>query len=443
MKETCDIAVIGAGAAGILAALSARGAVDPTGAPRTANRELRVHLLDSMESPGKKILISGGGRCNLTNVAVGIDDFVTSSPNAAKSVLREFPPEAIRNLMHSRGVGTRVEPGGKVFPSPGLKARNVLDALMQSVHSAGVVLRLGKPVVSVEELENGWRLNDELTAGRLILASGGKSVPQTGSTGFGFEIAERLGHRVVPPEPALVALRCTLPGSLAGLTLPTLLTARDGRKRESAGGSLLFTHHGISGPAALDASLFMSRMGSGAKLTADFWTLADPNGPWAPYRSLPKPPGACLRPVPPGIEAASVERFLIDAAGHHPKQQLATVLCERLPKKLVDAIVPAARTPLSQLSREVRRDVVRRLTRFDLDIQGTEGFRAAEVTSGGVSLAELHRKTLESRSHPGLHFCGEILDVTGRLGGFNFQWAWSSGFLAGRAAASNQESESG
>jgi hypothetical protein len=442
VRERFDVAIVGAGAAGILAALAARRAVAPDGTPRAPDPDApRVALLDIKERPGEKILISGGGRCNLTNESVSDRDFLTSRPNALRGLLREFPPASMRRLVESLGVPLRVEPLGKVFPRPPHRARQVLDALLGAVREAGIVARFGWRVAEIRrDADGGLGIDGRLAARRVVVATGGMSVPTTGSEGFGFDLAGRTGHRVVEPRPALVPLRCELPGDLAGLTTPAILTVRDtreGKVRARTAGSLLFTHRGLSGPAALDASLHLTRMdgeGKGAILEADLWTLTDPEGEWAPFRGLPKPPGACLAVTPPSEREAEIERLVVDRAIGR-SASLRGALEARLPRRLVEAIVPAARTSLAELTREARREAVRRLLRFPFPIRDHEGFRRAEATSGGVSLEELDRRTLESRVLPGLHFCGEVVDVTGRLGGFNFQWAWSSGWVAGRGAA--------
>jgi len=438
------VAVVGAGAAGLLAALAARGAVGTDGRPREAPLAApRVLLLDSMERPGRKILVSGGGRCNVTNASVSERDFVTSSnPVIARSVLREFPPEAIRTLLETLGVPLRVEPGGKVFPAEGYRARHVLDALLRAVREAGVETLFGHEVRTVErdERSSSFRIDTSILARRLVVATGGKSLPETGSRGFGLAVAARFGHTVVEPRPALVPMRCDPPFDLAGVTTPAILTVREhrgGKVRARVAGSLLFTHRGVSGPAALDASLHRGRLASQGldpHVEADFWTLTEPNGPWASYRGHPKPPGVCLPEAPPPVSAGKIERFLVERSVGSTCS-LGSLLEERFARRFVHALVPAASTPLAGLSRAMRHAAVQVLTSLDLRVRGDEGFRKAEATSGGALLEELDRKTLESRIVPGLHFCGEVVDVAGRLGGFNFQWAWASGAVAGRGAS--------
>lgn len=448
-----DIAVIGSGAAGLLAAIAARGAIDSRGAHLPATPDApSVILLDSMEKPGKKILISGGGKCNLTNERVTHDDFVPAGARVVRNILRELPPEAMVRFINDAGVPTFAEPAGKIFPRPGYKARDVLDALMQRAATAGATFRFGHQVTRVEPHDrsgskaDGFVIDGMLRARRVIVATGGKSVPQTGSTGFGFDLARSLGHSLTEPQPALVGITCSGDTSaiLAGLTIPAILVLRgrdSGKEHARVAGSLLFTHRGVSGPAGLDASLMYTLPANEpVTIEADFWTLADPAGPWAPYIDLPKPPGACLMPPPRATAPAAVESWLLEATKQNPKRTVGRTLATRLPRGLIEALVVDRDTTLAQLSAEARRRAARAVTAFDLAPDGTEGFRKAEVTAGGVPLAELDRRTLGSRITGDVHFCGEVVDVTGRLGGFNFQWAWASGYVAGRGAASGADS---
>ncbi len=434
-----DIAVVGAGAAGIFAALAARGALDgrggfaapPGGAPS-------VVLLDSKEKTGRKILISGGGRCNATNVSVTDRDFDSDAPHVVRGLLAGFPVESVRRFFADRGVSLVEEPIGKLFPREG-GAKGVLGALLGAVDAAGVERVFGAEAKEIAADGDGWRV-DGGRFRRVVIATGGKSIPATGSTGFGYALAASLGHAVVEPVPALAALRAGTPESLAGTTLPAILTVadREGRVLRRAAGSLLFTHRGVSGPAALDASLGVARAaaaGNPFAVRADLWTLADPSGPYGPYLSLPKVPGSCLADGPRPAEPHAVGRFLLEAGRRDPRICLGALLAERLPRRLVETLVPAHARPMGKVTREERRAAAEAVAALDLGVTGTDGFERAEVTAGGVPLRELDRRTLESRLAPGLHFCGEVCHATGRLGGFNFQWAWSSGFAAGRGAA--------
>ena len=401
--------MIGAGAAGIFAALAARNS---PGRPS-------VTLFDTKPEPGRKILVSGGGRCNVTNVAVTDRDFDTDAPAVVRGVLAAFPVAKVRAFFEERGVALVEEPIGKLFPREG-GAKAVLGALMAALDEAGVEKAFGEEIGDVRALG----------ARRVVIATGGKSIPQTGSTGFGYDLARSLGHEVVEPVPALTPLRGTTPDGLAGVTVPAILTVeeRDGRVARRAAGSLLFTHGGVSGPAALDASLSWR---PGRRVRADFWTLADPDGPFGPWLGAPQLPGSCLPSSPPPTDAAAVEKHLL---AQDAGQFLGSVLGRRLPRRLVEVLAPAWQTPLARLPREDRRAAAESVAGLDLGVTGVLGFDKAEVTAGGVPLRELDRRTLESRKAPGVFFCGEVCHATGRLGGFNFQWAFASGDAAGRGA---------
>ena len=440
--ERRDVVVIGAGAAGMFAALAARGALDAKGRSVPVPGDApSVLLLDGKERPGRKILVSGGGRCNVTNVLVRDRDYDTDAPPVVRGMLAGFPASSVREFFRARGVHLAEEPVGKLFPVEG-GAKAVLGALLGALEEAGVEREFGVDTAAVvRDGEGGGWLVDGRPARRVVLATGGKSVPATGSTGFAYGLAAGFGHAVAEPVPALAALRCGTPERLAGVTLPAILTVEDeaGRNLGRTAGSLLFTHGGVSGPAALDASLWYARARRGAgeiRVRADFWTLADPDGPWGGFLGLAKAPGSCLPDAPVPAEPRVVEELLLAAAQRPPRLPAGAVLAGRVPRRLLEIAVPASGKPLSQLTREERRAAGDGLCRLDLEVRGTEGFAKAEVTAGGVPLRELDRRTLESRFAPGLHFCGEACHATGRLGGFNFQWAWSSGFAAGRGAGS-------
>ncbi len=446
-RPSTPLLVLGAGAAGTFAALAARGALRGDGSSGEASESApRVVLLDGRDPPARKIRISGGGRCNVTNERVDVGDYDTSTPPAARSVLREFPPSAVRAFFEARGVALRVEPGGKVFPAEG-NAERILAALRAALAEAGVETRFGTPVATVGptgRADAPWSV-DGMLARRVVVATGGLSVPETGATSLAFDVARAAGHDLAPPVPALVPLTGDVPPSLSGLTLPAVLSVHGPGDRlvHRVAGSLLFTHRGVSGPAALDASVAAARLleaGEPVRVLADFWGPSGDAGPFAGWRDLPKAPGACVRAAPAPRDPREVEDHLLDAARRPggAAATVASVLSRRVPRRLVETLIPAATTALVALRRDERRAAAEALTRFDLRVAGTEGYRKAEVTAGGVRLAELHRRTMESRLAPGLHFCGEACDVTGRLGGFNFQWAWASGFVAGRGAAAGE-----
>jgi len=432
--EHVDVAVIGAGAAGLLAALAARGAVAPDGSLQTPGERPSVVLVDGQARPGKKILISGGGRCNVTNTHVTDADFESQHPHLVRGVLRGFPVASVRRMFGALGVHLVEEPVGKLFPQEG-RAKAVLAALLGAAEGAGVTTRFGTRIDALTPIEPGWQVTPDLVAQRVVVSTGGLSVPETGSDGFGLALARRLGHAVVPTVPALAPLLATTPASLAGLTTVALLRVVDehGRVQRRAAGGLLFTHRGVSGPAALDVSVAVERARSDKRefrVLADLWTPADPDGAFAPFRSLGKPPGSCLPDPPAPAEPREMERVFMESA-QRGGGTLGAFLERRLPKRFVRTLVSAHDKPLAQLTRDERRRAAVAVCALDLGVTASEGYRKAEVTAGGVRLRDLDRRSLESRHAEGLHFCGEVCDATGRLGGFNFQWAWSSGFAAG------------
>ena len=460
----CDVLVVGGGAAGIMAALAARGALLADGGERAPGPEAPDVVIVSNEARlGLKILVSGGGRCNVTNAQVDEDDYLSGAPHLLRGVLRAFPVASVRAFFERRGCPLYAEPLGKLFPLSD-DAHDVLGVLLRALVRAGVPLVAPAEVVELAPRAGdagGWTAR--LAAGgawearRVILASGGKSLPKTGSRGFGFEALAGLGHALEPPLPALTPLFLGPEGplaGLAGLTVPAVLSLvpRDATPEQLAGtrlrplaraaGSLLVTHKGASGPAALDVSGACGRALAGAAdvvLRGDFFSLAAADGPWAPFLGQPKPPGACLRPAdaprPPTREdfLARIAPLLRDR-----ERSLGHALAGLVPRSLLVQLLRRAEVdparPLKQLDAPAWSRVHRALTQVDLSLTGTDGYAKAEVTAGGVRLQELARTSLESRLRPGLHCCGEVVDVTGRLGGFNFQWAWSSGYAAGLAA---------
>ncbi len=458
----CDILVVGAGAAGLLAALAARGALGADGRRRRPPRDAPdVVVLNNVARIGLKILVSGGGRCNVTNAFVDEHDYDTDAPHLVRRILRGFPPDSIRTFFESRGCPLYEEPLGKVFPRSN-RARDVLDVLLEAVREASIPMIAPAVVSSVEPADGGLAVavSDRRPwfARRVIIATGGKSLPKTGSRGFGFGLLARLGHGVLPTVPGLTSLvlKPTSPvRGLAGLTVPAVLTAaRSGTAAEErvgkkfrplarAAGSMLISHKGATGPAPFDVSGPCGRAlegGATIELRADFWSLTCPEGAWGPYLALPKPPGASLAsrdvPRPPS-------RVMFEAQIHsvlaRRDRSVGNALAERLPRNLLHGLLRQAgidpTLPVKQLDGGMRRGLWLALTQTDLHLDSCEGYAKAEVTSGGVSLRELFPATLESRIREHIFCCGEVIDATGRLGGFNFQWAWSSGFAAGLGAA--------
>lgn len=406
MTDRPDVVVIGAGAAGLTAAIFA------------ARAGRRVLALETRPQPGAKIRVSGGGRCNVLPSRADPEDFSTSgSRHAMRNILLSWPLEDVRAFFErDLGVALKTEGTGKVFPVSD-DAREVVRALLGAAGRAGVEVRGGARVTALRRArdERGFRIETAdgatIDAPRAILATGGLSLPKTGSDGAGLAMARRLGHSVAPTHPALVPL---LAGDerwreLAGVSAEArLIVLRDGRALEERSGSLLVTHRGFTGPVVLDVSRHFTEEGAEGTALLAQWGGGAP-GDWE------------------------------DALLAGGRGTTGSVLRDRLPRRLAAFLLDAAGVPaearVSELPRPDRARLVGVLERGPLPVTGDEGYRTAEVTAGGIPLAEVVTGTLESRIVPGLAFCGEMLDVTGRLGGYNFLWAWVSGRRAGEAAA--------
>ena len=410
MPRPLDILVIGCGAAGLFAAAWA-GRI-----AREAGQPLAVVGVDAARKLGAKILVAGGGRCNVTHHTVTEIDYAGSTPAAIRKVLRRFTEADTAAFFEAAGVELKTEETGKLFPASD-SARTILAALLREAETAGCRLIHPARVTGLTQAAVGFTATTDagvFHGRRVILCTGGKSLPKSGSDGLGLTLAQSLGHSLAEPlVPALVPL--VLPAehwirSLAGLTLPTEVTLREasGRRLFATTGSTLCTHVGLSGPAILDISRH--------------WLVA----------RFPDPTVALFLSWLPGETAESIDRMLVAAQSRGPRSALRGRLTERLIRTLCEqALAPAT----GDLSREARRRLVALVTKTPLPVVGDRGFTVAEATAGGVPLTEVRLETMESRICPGLHFAGEILDVDGRIGGFNFQWAWASGFVAGSSAA--------
>jgi predicted Rossmann fold flavoprotein len=397
-----SIVVVGAGAAGLVAA----GFAAASGAP--------VTLLERTRDGGRKILISGGGRCNVLPSTLAPDRFVTASPtHLLRSMLRSWPLHEQKAFFeHDLGVPLALEEeSGKYFPRSN-KAKDVRDALVTFAGRSGAALRFGVTVTSIIRSERGFSIGtsaDTIACDRLILASGGLSVPATGSDGTGLRIAAELGHPMVDTYPALTPLLAAgnRHAALSGISLTVRLRARDNDKVFHTEGGFLFTHRGYSGPSVLDIShLTNIRQGSGG------------------------PSGA------PVIRAQWAALGAAELTGRD--ESVAAILSRKLPSRLAEqlmrecAVPPDRRT--SSLTREERHALIEAVTSYVLPWTGNEGYKKAEVTGGGVALTAVDPKTLESRTVQGLYLCGEMLDAFGPIGGHNFSWAWATGRAAGLAA---------
>jgi len=457
----CDILVVGAGAAGLLAALASRGVLGEDGGDLPLRPDAPdVVLLNNESRIGLKILVSGGGRCNVTNAHVDERDYESDAPHLVRRLLRGFPPASIRNFFETRDCPLYEEALGKVFPRSDA-AKDVLRVLLEAIERAGIPLLAPAEVVDLEPAESAMKVRlatgEAWTASEVILATGGKSLPKTGSRGLGLLLLAKLGHDLAPALPGLapLLLEPTSPlRGLAGLTVPAVLTlapassspaqlaGKNFKPIARAGGSLLVTHKGATGPAPFDVSGPCGRaISTGAvALRGDFWSLTRPDGAWGPYLHLPKAPGASLPwadvPRPP-----TQREFEQQAATQLAKRNrgLGHAFSSRIPRSLLQRLLQDAdldpSQPLKQLDAKARTRLWLAVTQTDLQLAACEGYAKAEVTHGGVRLQELSPATLESRRREHLFCCGEVVNVTGRLGGFNFQWAWSSGFAAGRGAA--------
>jgi predicted Rossmann fold flavoprotein len=400
------VAVIGAGAAGTMAAIFA------------ASAGAETLLLERTRDGGRKILISGGGRCNILPSRVDERRFVTdSSPHTLRKILRSWPlAEQVAFFERELALPLVEEAeSAKLFPAS-QRARDVRDGLLAHAARRGARFLAGTQVRGLAPARAGWTVElasgPPLAVGAVIVATGGLSVPATGSDGGGLAMLAALGHTIHPTYAALtpVVSEPAPFGDLAGVSLPVTITASDTTRSASASGGFLFTHRGYSGPSVLDVSHVVVR--SRTEGTADArlgvrWARLDAAG-WE----------AALRP--------------------RGTRTVAGVLRRELPERLADALAVAAGVPpsrpLAQLRREERVRLIEMLVRGELPWTGDEGYRKAEVTGGGVSLAEVDPRTMESRLHPGVYLCGELLDAFGPIGGYNFLWAWATGRAAGRAA---------
>ncbi len=389
--QSYDVVVIGAGAAGLLCAAVA------------AKRGKRVLVLEHGPKPGAKILISGGGRCNFTNRDVRAEHFISGNRHFCKSALAGFSPRDFIALVEAKGIAYHEKTLGQLFCDG--SASQILDMLLADCREAGAELLLDCTVTGVSK-DGKFRLETSqgLVEGTaLVLATGGLSIPKMGATGFAYDVARQFGLQVTQPRPGLVPL--TIAGEkwawmqgLSGVSFEAV--AQCGRKafREQ----VLFTHRGLSGPAILQLSSYWQE---GTKILLDMLPGQDTYG------------------------------FLLERKASRPRAELKTILGEKLPARLAHALLqpPYANQIIGDMPNKALKAVAEMIARFEVTPSGTEGFAKAEVTLGGVDTDGLSSKTMEASAVPGLYVIGEAVDVTGWLGGYNFQWAWSSGFAAGRA----------
>jgi predicted Rossmann fold flavoprotein len=378
----------------------------------------QVLLIEGTKDGGRKILISGGGRCNVLPASIDVTRYVTdSSPNLMRKMVRAWPlPEQIEFFERTLGIPLVEETESvKLFPVSN-KARDVRDGLLDHARARGVELLMDTRATGINRVGTGWSLTrsggDPIEADALILATGGLSVPATGSDGFGLDALAKLGHTIHPTYAALTPLTCNPApfASLAGVSLTVTLSAKSERRSAIATGGFLFTHRGYSGPSVLDISHVAVRSvfepGQRAVIRVRWSSLGD-----AEWESALKPNGA--RTVSGAVRA-------------------------EMPERLASALIESAKVDpmrvLSELRRDERLRLIEVLVRGELPWTGDEGYKKAEVTGGGVNLAEVDSRTMESRMHPNLFICGELLDAFGPIGGYNFCWAWATGRAAGLGA---------
>jgi len=404
-KDQCDVVIVGAGAAGLMAAIWA-GRTHPAKS---------IVLLDGAKKIGAKILVAGGGRCNVTHHQVDPKRYAGSTKSAITKVLRRFDVPETKQFFSELGVDLKREETGKLFPTTD-KARDVLNALLTAAENANIRLHNPCRVEAVGRTSTGFFVSGQwgrMECKQLVLATGGKSLPKSGSDGKGFDFVRSLGHQVTRTLPALVPL--TLPKKdpicqLSGITLPTTLRlhSNTGKRILEFSDSTLCTHFGLSGPSVLDISRYF----------LDFKSK-DPGA----YLSIDWLPGKAKDELDADLQSlghSSVRRYLRSCS-----------LPERLVKMLIEYCSLELDLLGDQLPRIGRRRLIQATTEMRLDITGNRGYTYAEVTAGGVPLNELVLQRMESRCCPGLYLCGEVCDVDGPIGGFNFQWAWASGYVVG------------
>jgi hypothetical protein len=390
-----DVIIIGAGGAGLMCAIQA------------GRRGRKVVVIDHAAKIGSKILISGGGRCNFTNTGAGPENYVSNNPHFAKSALSRFTPADFIHMVKEHRIAHHEKKLGQLFCDR--SAQDIVAMLEEECRKAKVEILLEQPVthVSKKETFHVATLRESFDCKSLVIATGGLSIPKLGATDFGYKIAKQFGLRMVPAAPALDGFRLKPAdlkqfGDLMGVSADTIITCGKSVFREN----ILFTHAGLSGPAALQASLYWY---PGNTIQINF---------------IPKAPKDTL------------EKWFYGCKRKGSKSEMKTLLKEWLPARLADRLCELELPPkavIHQTQDKKIKDFCNKLQNYSLSPEATVGYSKAEVTRGGVDTDELSSRTMESKKVPGLYFIGEVVDVTGWLGGYNFQWAWASGYAAGDA----------
>ncbi|UNK61492.1 NAD(P)/FAD-dependent oxidoreductase [Buttiauxella ferragutiae] len=391
-----DAVIIGAGAAGMFCAAMA------------GQSGSRVLLIDNGKKPGRKILMSGGGRCNFTNLYIEPAAYLSQNPHFCKSALARYTQWDFIDMVGKHGIAWHEKTLGQLFCDD--SAQQIVDMLVAECEKGQVITRLRSEVLGIERDENGYAIQlngDTVQAAKLVIATGGLSMPGLGATPFGYKIAEQFGLKVLPTRAGLVPFTLHKPlleqlQVLSGVSVPSVITAENGVSfRES----LLFTHRGLSGPAVLQLS--------------SYWQP----GEFVSVNLLPD---------------TDLDELLNEQRNAHPNQSLKNTLGMVLPKRLVECLQQLGQIPdvtLKQLNTRQQSELTDTLQNWRVQPNGTEGYRTAEVTLGGVDTKELSSRTMEARNVPGLYFIGEVMDVSGWLGGYNFQWAWSSAWACAQDLA--------
>ena len=417
MNEKFDVAVIGGGPAGMMAA------------GKAAELGARVTLLDRNESLGKKLLITGKGRCNITQAEFDMKKFIENI-NSKKGkflfhALSVFGPEDVIDFFEKRNLKTKVERGGRVFPVSD-KSADVLKVLIEYLKENKVEIISGAEVLGLEmkngKIEYVKMKNGEIYADNFIIAVGGKSYALTGSTGDGYVWAEKLGHKIIAPMPALVPIKTReyWVKELQGLSLKNIeiVVWQDGKKQETRFGEMLFTHFGLSGPIILDVSKRVGELLAKGKVFIQI-------------------------DLKPALDAEQLDKRLQRDFASNINKDFKNYLPELLPKKMIETIIKlseiGAEQKINSISREQRKNLARLLKNLRLEVSGLLGYDQAIVTSGGVGLKEIDPRTMRSKIVGNLFFAGEVIDLDGPTGGYNLQICWSTGYLAGENAVKNIE----